>query len=47
MKFSIYLIKHNAIKTYVGVELQLHAYLTSVLSVIGEVLASAALPPWK
>jgi hypothetical protein len=28
---SLSLIKHNAVKTYGGVEVYLHAYLTSVL----------------
>jgi hypothetical protein len=48
VKFFLCLTKHHAMKTYWGVEVQLHAFLTSALEeVSGQLHAPAALPPVK
>jgi hypothetical protein len=48
VKLSLSLTKHHAIKTYWGVEVYLHAFLTSALDeASGQLHAPAALPPGK
>jgi hypothetical protein len=44
VKLSLCLIKGHAMKTYGGVELQLHVVLTSTLHGSGQLHAAAALP---